>query len=234
MPPNSPFSRRRPTLAGRFAYRPELISPDEEQTLAARFEALPFKPYQFRGYEGARQTIAFGWKYGADGKTVERVDPIPDFLLEVRAKAAAFARLEPEALAQSLVIKYPPGAPIGWHRDRPAFKEVLGVSLLTPAPLRLRLERPDGGWDRVTQMLEPRSAYLLRGRPVNTGSTRSRRWTPCATRSLFARATRNGATFQRAEGFASTPSKESRHAQRRKIQVHRQAGTQGRPHRGRL
>ncbi len=40
---------------------------------------------------------------------------------------------------------------------------MLGVSLLTPAPLRLRLERPDGGWDRVTQMLEPRSAYLLRG-----------------------------------------------------------------------
>ena len=64
---------------------------------------------------------------------------------------------------QSLVIQYPPGAPIGWHRDRPAFKDVIGVSLLTPAPLRLRLERPDGGWDRVAQVLEPCSAYLLSG-----------------------------------------------------------------------
>jgi alkylated DNA repair dioxygenase AlkB len=146
-----------------FLYRPELITPREERALAARFDGLPFKPYDFRGFQGARQTVSYGWKYAADGRTIERVEPMPDFLMEVRAKAAAFAGLEPEALAQSLVIQYPPGAPIGWHRDRPAFKDVVGVSLLTPAPLRLRLERPDGGWDRVTQVLEPRSAYLLRG-----------------------------------------------------------------------
>lgn len=144
-------------------YRPDLITSEEEQALAAGFAALPFQPYQFGAFQGARQTVSFGWKYGPDGKTVERVEPIPDFLLGVRAKAAAFAGLEPEALAQSLVIQYPPGAPIGWHRDRPAFKDVIGVSLLTPAPLRLRLERRDGGWDRVTQILAPRSAYLLRG-----------------------------------------------------------------------
>jgi alkylated DNA repair dioxygenase AlkB len=146
-----------------FAYQPDLITPQEERALAARFEGLPFRPYDFRGFQGARQTVSFGWKYAADGRTVDKVDPIPDFLIEVRARAAAFAELEPEALAQSLVIQYPPGAPIGWHRDRPAFKDVIGVSLLTPAPLRLRLERPDGGWDRVTQILEPRSVYLLRG-----------------------------------------------------------------------
>lgn len=146
-----------------FSYRPELITPQEEAALAARFESLPFKPYDFRGFLGARQTVSFGWKYTADGRSIERVDPIPDFLTGVRARAAAFAGLEPEALAQSMVIQYPPGAPIGWHRDRPAFKDVIGVSLLTPAPLRLRLERPDGGWDRVTQVLEPRSVYLLRG-----------------------------------------------------------------------
>jgi alkylated DNA repair dioxygenase AlkB len=40
---------------------------------------------------------------------------------------------------------------------------VVGVSLVTPAPLRLRLERPGGGWERVTQVLEPRSAYHLSG-----------------------------------------------------------------------
>jgi alkylated DNA repair dioxygenase AlkB len=40
---------------------------------------------------------------------------------------------------------------------------VVGVSLLAPAPLRLRLERPEGGWDRVTQVLAPRSAYRLSG-----------------------------------------------------------------------
>ena len=157
------FEPPAPTAPEGFAYRPDLIAPAQEQALAARFETLPFKPYEHRGYAGARQTVSFGWKYAADGRTVDRVDPIPDFLLEVRARAAAFAGLEPDDLVQSLVIQYPPGAPIGWHRDRPAFKDVIGVSLLTPAPLRLRLERPDGGWDRVTQVLQPRSAYLLRG-----------------------------------------------------------------------
>ena len=107
--------------------------------------------------------MSFGWRYGADGRTVEPAQAIPDFLLTVRDQAAAFAGLEPEALAQALVVDYPPGAPIGWHRDRPAFGQVIGVSLLTPAPLRLRLERPDGGWERVTQGLEPRSAYRLSG-----------------------------------------------------------------------
>ncbi len=146
-----------------FAYRPGLITPEEEAALAARFETLPFKPYEFRGYLGARRTVAYGWRYADDGKAIVGVQTIPDFLQEVRAKAAAFAGLEPEALAQALVADYPPGAPIGWHRDRPAFGQVLGVSLLTPAPLRLRLERPGGGWDRVTQVLEPRSAYRLSG-----------------------------------------------------------------------
>jgi alkylated DNA repair dioxygenase AlkB len=146
-----------------FAYRPEVITPAEEQALAARFQTLPFKPYEFRGYQGARRTVAWGWRYADDGKAIEQVQPVPDFLLEVRAKAAAFAGLQPEALAQAMVIDYPAGAPIGWHRDRPAFGQVIGVSLLTPAPMRLRLERPEGGWDRVTQMLAPRSAYLLSG-----------------------------------------------------------------------
>ena len=146
-----------------FVYRPDLITPEEEVALAAQFQSLPFKPYEFRGYLGARRTVAFGWRYADDGKAIVKVQAIPDFLLEVRAKAAAFAGLDPEALAQALVTEYPPGAPIGWHRDRPAFGQVIGVSLLAPAPLRLRLERPEGGWDRVTQELEPRSAYLLSG-----------------------------------------------------------------------
>ena len=157
------FEAPAPAAPEGFAYGPELITPEEEAALAARFETLPFKPYEFRGYLGARRTVAYGWRYGADGKAVEQVQAIPEFLLGVRAKAAAFAGLEPDALAQAVVTDYPPGAPIGWHRDRPAFGQVVGVSLLTSAPLRLRLERPAGGWDRVTQVLAPRSAYRLSG-----------------------------------------------------------------------
>jgi alkylated DNA repair dioxygenase AlkB len=156
------FGAPAPAQPEGFAYRPEVISPAEEQALAARFEDLPFKPYEFRGYNGHRLTVAYGWRYAADGRTVQRVAPIPDFLLPARAAVAAFAGLEPEALEQALIIRYPPGAPIGWHRDRPHFDKVMGLSLLTPAVLRLRLKQGEG-WRRAAQTLEPRSAYLLSG-----------------------------------------------------------------------
>jgi alkylated DNA repair dioxygenase AlkB len=72
------------------------------------------------------------------------------------------AGLAPEALVHALVNEYPPGAPIGWHRDKAAFGQVVGVSLLSPCTLRFR--RPDGsGWERRSLTLEPRSAYWLAG-----------------------------------------------------------------------
>jgi alkylated DNA repair dioxygenase AlkB len=156
------FDPPAPALPEGFAYRPELIAAREEQALAAAFEGLPFKPYEFQAYKANRLTVSFGWRYSADGKVVERAAPVPDFLKDVRERVAAFAGLEPEALEQSLVIRYPPGAPIGWHRDRPAFRTVMGVSLLSPALLRLRLKQGEG-WIRASQRLEPRSAYLLSG-----------------------------------------------------------------------
>jgi alkylated DNA repair dioxygenase AlkB len=156
------FDPPAPALPEGFAYRPDLITAGEERALAHAFEALPFRPYEFQAYKANRLTVSFGWRYSADGKVVERAAPMPNFLIGVRERAAAFAELEPEALEQSLVVKYPPGAPIGWHRDRPAFRAVIGVSLLSPALMRLRLKHGEG-WVRAAQRLEPRSAYLLSG-----------------------------------------------------------------------
>jgi alkylated DNA repair dioxygenase AlkB len=41
-------------------------------------------------------------------------------------------------LVQALLIRYDPGASIGWHRDRPVFEHVVGISLGADARLRLR------------------------------------------------------------------------------------------------
>ena len=61
-----------------------------------------------------------------------------------------------------LVTEYPPGATIGWHRDRPEFGDVVGISLLTPCVFRLR-RRKGPGWERASLTVDRRSAYLLRG-----------------------------------------------------------------------
>jgi alkylated DNA repair dioxygenase AlkB len=80
----------------------------------------------------------------------------------LRAKVAAFTGHAPEAFEQALISLYEPGAAIGWHRDRPEFKDVAGVSLLTPC--RFRLRRAVGErWERKAFEAAPRSAYLLSG-----------------------------------------------------------------------
>jgi alkylated DNA repair dioxygenase AlkB len=151
-----------PDLPAGFRYRPDLITPDEECALVAAFEALAFKPFEFRGYTGHRQVASFGWRYDFGRRSLDPTTPIPDFLLPLRAKVAAFTGHAPEAFEQALVSLYEPGAAIGWHRDRPEFDQVAGVSFLTPC--RFRLRRPvEDGWERKTFEAAPRSAYLLSG-----------------------------------------------------------------------
>ena len=163
------MSARQPDLFGSPAdlpdgmdYRGDIVTAGEEASLAARIAGLPFQAFQFHGFEGNRRTVSFGWRYGFDGSGLAAAEPIPDWLLPFRARAAAFAGLEPEALAHLLVIEYAPGAGIGWHRDRPVFGDVLGLSLLAPARLRFRRKLAEK-WERKSVWVEPRSAYLLRG-----------------------------------------------------------------------
>jgi alkylated DNA repair dioxygenase AlkB len=155
-----------PDLPEGLRYRPDLIRPDEEAALVTAFEGLAFKPYEFRGYEAHRQVASFGWRYDFARRSLDPATPIPDFLRPLRATVAAFTGHAPEAFEQALVSLYEPGAAIGWHRDRPEFGQVAGVSFLTPCRFRLRRKRGDG-WERKAFEAAPRSAYLLSG-PVRT------------------------------------------------------------------
>jgi alkylated DNA repair dioxygenase AlkB len=151
-----------PDLPEGLRYQPDLITAEEERDLAARFETLPFKPFEFHGYTGHRQVVSFGWRYDFGRRSLDPTTPIPDFLLPLRGKVAAFTGHAPEAFEQALVSLYEPGAAIGWHRDRPEFKDVAGVSLLTPCRVRFR-RRAGEAWERKAFEAAPRSAYLLSG-----------------------------------------------------------------------
>ena len=151
-----------PRLPEGLVYRPALLSPEEEEALVGRVAGLPFRPFEFQGFVGKRETVSFGWSYRFDGSGLAPAEPIPDWLLPVRERAAALAGIEAEALEHALLIRYGEGAGLGWHRDRPVFGDVVGISLLAPAPLRFR-RRVSGKWQRFTLEAEPRSAYLLRG-----------------------------------------------------------------------
>ena len=145
-----------------FEYRPELVSPKDEAALIEAFRALDIKPFEFHGYFGNRRTVSFGWHYDFASSRVQPASEMPEFLLPLRDRAAAFARITPDAFEHALITEYAPGAGIGWHRDRPVFDEVIGISL--GARCRFRLRRKEGNtWRRAAIELAPRSAYLLRG-----------------------------------------------------------------------
>jgi DNA oxidative demethylase len=140
----------------------EIVAPDEEQTLIASIDAAPLTPFRFHQWLGKRLTATYGWSYDFDDGSFTPAEAIPDWLLPMRAKAARFAGLPPDELAQALLIRYDPGAGIGWHRDRPVFEHVLGISLGAPATMRFRRRRR-GGFDRAAVLLAPRSVYHLTG-----------------------------------------------------------------------
>ena len=84
---------------------------------------------QFRGFEGKRRIVSFGWRYDYNDHKILPADPIPTFLLEVYRTIQATSGFVLCELQQVLVSEYAPGAPIGWHKDRPVFGDVMGLSL---------------------------------------------------------------------------------------------------------
>jgi alkylated DNA repair dioxygenase AlkB len=140
----------------------DIVSPEEEQALIAAIDAAALAPFRFHQWEGKRLTTSYGWHYDFDGGGLTPSDPIPEWLLPLRERAARFAGLAPDELVQSLLIRYDPGAGIGWHRDRPVFGHVLGISLGARAVMRFRHRRA-GGFERASAPLAPRSIYRLTG-----------------------------------------------------------------------
>ena len=150
-----------PRLAG-LSQADAIVTPGEEQKLITSINAAELSPFRFHRWLGKRLTASYGWCYDFDDASFAPAEAIPDWLLPLRARAARFARLQPDEFVQALLIRYDPGAGIGWHRDRPVFDRVVGISLGAPATMRFRRRRR-GGFDRASVLLAPRSIYHLTG-----------------------------------------------------------------------
>lgn len=142
--------------------RQDFITEDEERELVGQIDALGLSPFRFQGWTGKRLTRTFGWRYDFEDSSFTEAEAIPDWLTSLREKAATFAGLGAEEFEHALVVRYDPGAGIGWHRDRPQFDKVVGISLGAPTAMRFRQRMPSG-FRRASVELEPRSAYLLSG-----------------------------------------------------------------------
>jgi alkylated DNA repair dioxygenase AlkB len=142
-------------------YAAEFVSPGTEQELIARIAALPLQPFQFGQYEGKRRVVSFGFRYDYTLRRLQEAEPIPDWLGPVIEQVEAFGGPETR-IRQVLCTEYDVGVGIGWHRDKPHFDRVLGLSLGSACKFRFR--RPFGKkWQRFTLDAEPRSLYMMSG-----------------------------------------------------------------------
>jgi alkylated DNA repair protein (DNA oxidative demethylase) len=144
-------------------YEPEVVTVEEEAGLLCELASLRFDPIVLHGREARRTARHFGLGYDYEARTPEPGDPLPDWLLPIRARAGELASVAPDELVETLVQRYPPGSTIGWHRDAPAFGIVVGIS--SGGSCRLRFQRRRGEERRVWEVvLEPRSGYVLAGK----------------------------------------------------------------------
>ena len=149
-----------------FRYRNDFITVEEEALLAGEIARVEFSTFEMRGVVARRRVAFFGRTYD---RGAAAAPPMPEFLLWLRDRVAAWAELDASSLAMALINEYPPGAPVGWHRDAPQYGSVTGISLLSSCRLKFRPYVAPGdahapGARRTAThdiLLEPRSAYLM-------------------------------------------------------------------------
>jgi alkylated DNA repair dioxygenase AlkB len=154
-----------PVLPEGMRYETGFLTPSEERELIAFAQALPLQNMNYKGFTARRRVHSFGGQYDFGRNRLEPAPPIPRELDALRAKAASWAGIVPDAFTHAMVAEYREGTPLGWHRDVPDFEDVVGVSLLAEAVMRFRLYPPKEPKRAgvIKFVLQPRSIYLLRG-----------------------------------------------------------------------
>jgi len=137
----------------------DFIPPAVESELIRHVSALPLQPFQFGAYEGKRRVASFGFRYDYTLRRLQEAAPIPEWLWPLVKQVEIFGGPS-TSVAQILCTEYDVGVGIGWHRDKPHFERIFGLSLGSPCKFRFR-RRLGESWQRYTLDAEPRSLYMM-------------------------------------------------------------------------
>jgi len=154
------FDRVHPEPEG-LPYTADFVSPAIEKELILAIRTLPLQPFQFGEFEGKRRIVSFGFRCDYNLRRLKRAEPIPAWLAELVANVETFGG-PAVRIQQVLCTEYGVGVGIGWHRDKPHFDKIFGLSLGSACKFRFR-KRAGKTWDRFTINAEPRSLYMMTG-----------------------------------------------------------------------
>lgn len=162
--PNEPTQ----CLPSGFAYHPGFLSPAEEEALLAEIAGIELANSRYHEYTALRRTASFRLPQGqlpAEAAERSEAPPAPECIAALALKLARFTGRSPRAFPHALLTEYPPGAPMGWHRDAPPWSVIYGVSLAADCRFFLRPQwesrRTPGSTLRLTA--ERRSLYVMAG-----------------------------------------------------------------------
>jgi alkylated DNA repair dioxygenase AlkB len=152
-------------LPAGLAYEAAFIGRDEERALIEVIARLPLHEARYKEYTARRRVVAFGSKFDFDAYQLKAqpIGVLPDPLQALRERLAAWTGIAVDDFVHVMVAEYPPGTPLGWHRDAPDYELIAGVSLGSAARLRFRPWPPrDPKKDDILALeLAPRSAYRM-------------------------------------------------------------------------
>ena len=151
-----------PPLPRGLEYHEDFVSRADEAALCRAFAALPFREATFQQYTARRRVVRYGRRYDADAGAWIDGETLPPWLAELRATVAGWRNVAETRFVHALVTEYRPGTPIGWHRDKPEYGIVIGLSLASAC--RMRFRPYDNQHDRravIALELAPRSLYVM-------------------------------------------------------------------------
>ncbi|KTC64706.1 2OG-Fe(II) oxygenase superfamily (plasmid) [Legionella adelaidensis] len=141
-----------------FFYIPDFIDESQAIYLRDHILQLTWQEITMYGQTARRRVVHFGLDYAYENRTVHLTTPPPPFLTPLIQKSAEALQVDEKEIAEILITQYPVGAGISWHRDAPVFDKILGLSLVSGCPLKLRIP---SNKEVIKVHLAPRSAYIL-------------------------------------------------------------------------
>ncbi len=155
------------TFPNGLMYRPNFITPDEEELLLSFIESAGLTHPTGgpeNAYEARRRMKNFGWSYDFKNKKLVSGPALPRFLQRFARRIEKWLDLPKGRIVEALVNEYTPGTSLGWHKDTETFEHVVGISLLGWARMRFRPYEGIGDPKKVLSLeVEPRSVYVMRG-----------------------------------------------------------------------
>ena len=158
-----------PALPEGFSYIPDFISEEDEKSLLSAISTIELQTFVFQGFEAKRRFASFGFDYSFDQRNLNRGKNIPEDFNDLIRKVSLHLGVPASSIGELLVLEYPRGAVINWHRDAPPFAIVAGISLRSDCIFKLRPHEKERQTKTATIALpvERRSLYIMQG-PAKT------------------------------------------------------------------